>query len=168
MRYNFAACCARNGSGQAAAEPRIDLMKSRRRLGPSPGSGQHQSARSLADWGAAVMRVVPDPMSALGHKRTFAVQNGMSALPPIADMCGATRYVRFVSKADILRGEQHVETLLIRLSLPQIKSARTDGAVHQAQAALRCAPPTGCPSKWAHLCPTIDACAPRCNTPCNI
>ena len=49
------------------------------------------------------------------HKRTFAVQNGMSALPPIADMCGATRYVRFVPKADILRREQHVETLLIRI-----------------------------------------------------
>ena len=29
-------------------------------------------------------------MSALGHKRTFAVQNVMSALPPKADMCGAT------------------------------------------------------------------------------
>jgi hypothetical protein len=54
------------------------------------------------------------------------------------------------------------------LSLPQIKSACTDGAVHQAQAALRCARRTGCPSKWAHPCPTIDACAPRCNTPCNI
>ena len=33
-------------------------------------------------------------MSTLGHKQTFAVQKGMSALPPIADMCGATRYVR--------------------------------------------------------------------------
>ena len=32
---------------------------------------------------------------------TFAVQNGMSALHPKADMCGATRYVRFVPKADI-------------------------------------------------------------------
>ena len=40
-------------------------------------------------------------MSALGHKRTFAVQNAMSALPPKADMCGATRYVRFVPIADI-------------------------------------------------------------------
>ena len=41
---------------------------------------------------------VPDQrrMSALGHKRTFAVQNVMSALPPKADMCGATRHVRFV------------------------------------------------------------------------
>ena len=40
-------------------------------------------------------------MSALGHKRTFAVQNGMSALPPKADMCSATRDVRFVPIADI-------------------------------------------------------------------
>jgi hypothetical protein len=40
-------------------------------------------------------------MSALGHKRTFAVQNGMSALPPKADMCGANTNVRFVPKADI-------------------------------------------------------------------
>ena len=59
------------------------------------------------------------PMSALGHKRTYAVQNGMSALPPIAtakadmpqmvmsallpkaDMCGATRDVRLGPIADI-------------------------------------------------------------------
>jgi hypothetical protein len=40
-------------------------------------------------------------MSALGHKQTFAAQNGMFALPPKADMCSATRYVRFVPKADI-------------------------------------------------------------------
>jgi hypothetical protein len=40
-------------------------------------------------------------MSALGHKGTFVVQNAMSALPPKADMCGATRDVRFVPKADI-------------------------------------------------------------------
>jgi hypothetical protein len=33
-------------------------------------------------------------MSALGQKQTFAMQNGMSALPPKADMCSATRYVR--------------------------------------------------------------------------
>ena len=42
-------------------------------------------------------------MSALGQKRTFAVQKGMSALTPKADMCGATRYVRFVPEADIAR-----------------------------------------------------------------
>jgi hypothetical protein len=34
-------------------------------------------------------------MSALGHKQTYAVQKGMSALPPKADMCGATSDVRF-------------------------------------------------------------------------
>ena len=40
-------------------------------------------------------------MSALGHKRTCAVQKVMSALPPKADMCSATRHVRFVPIADI-------------------------------------------------------------------
>ena len=40
-------------------------------------------------------------MSALGHKRTYAVQKGMSALPPKADMCGALAHVRFVPIADI-------------------------------------------------------------------
>ena len=58
-------------------------------------------------------------MSALGHKRTFALQQVMSALPPIAtakadfpqtvmsalplkaDMCGARAHVCFGPKADI-------------------------------------------------------------------
>ena len=40
-------------------------------------------------------------MSALGHKRTFAVQNVMSALTPKADMCSALAHVRFVPIADI-------------------------------------------------------------------
>ena len=40
-------------------------------------------------------------VSALGHKQTFAVQNVMSALHPKADMCSATRDVRFVPIADI-------------------------------------------------------------------
>jgi hypothetical protein len=40
-------------------------------------------------------------MCALGHKRTYAVQRLMSALPPKADMCGATRDVRYGPKADI-------------------------------------------------------------------
>jgi hypothetical protein len=40
-------------------------------------------------------------MSALGHKQTCAPQNVMSALPPKADMCGATKDVRFGPKADI-------------------------------------------------------------------
>ena len=33
-------------------------------------------------------------MSALGQKQTFAVQEGMSALPPKADMCSAPGDVR--------------------------------------------------------------------------
>ena len=41
-------------------------------------------------------------MSALGQKQTFAVQNAMSALLPIADMCDAKRDVRFVPIADII------------------------------------------------------------------
>ena len=40
-------------------------------------------------------------MSALGQKQTFALQKVMSALPPIADMCGAFSDVRFVPIADI-------------------------------------------------------------------
>ena len=43
-------------------------------------------------------------MSALGQKRTCAVQNVMSALPPIADMCSALRHVRFVPIADVSVG----------------------------------------------------------------
>ena len=37
----------------------------------------------------------------LGQKQTCAAQNGMSALSPKADMCDATRDVRFVPIADI-------------------------------------------------------------------
>ena len=40
-------------------------------------------------------------MSALGQKQTCAAQNVMSALPPKADMCSATRYVRLVPRADM-------------------------------------------------------------------
>ena len=51
---------------------------------------------------AVQMRAVKGcPMSALGHKQTCAPQNGMSALPPKADMCDAARDVRFGPIADI-------------------------------------------------------------------
>jgi hypothetical protein len=40
-------------------------------------------------------------MSALGQKRTYAVQTVMSALPPKADMCGATSDVGDGPIADI-------------------------------------------------------------------
>jgi hypothetical protein len=42
-------------------------------------------------------------MSALGQKQTYAVQNVMSALPPIADICSAQADVRFVPIADIAK-----------------------------------------------------------------
>jgi hypothetical protein len=40
-------------------------------------------------------------MSALGHKQIYAVQNGMSALPLKADICGAPVHVRFGPIVDI-------------------------------------------------------------------
>src|SRR5262245_36313529 len=40
-------------------------------------------------------------MSALGQKQTCAPHQPMSALPPKADMCSATRDVRYGPKADI-------------------------------------------------------------------
>jgi hypothetical protein len=40
-------------------------------------------------------------ISLVGQKQTCAAQKVMSALPPKADMCGATRDVRFVPIADI-------------------------------------------------------------------
>jgi hypothetical protein len=66
------------------------------------------------------------PMSALGQKPTYAPQQAMSALhpiatakakipqkamsalPPKADMCGATRDVRFGPKADIVSFDNFV------------------------------------------------------------
>jgi len=41
------------------------------------------------------------------QKRTCAVQLAMSALPPKADMCGATRHVRFVPIADSCTAAKH-------------------------------------------------------------
>ena len=47
-------------------------------------------------------------MSALGHKRTFAVQKGMSALPPKADICSALGDVCFVPIADMINLIDHL------------------------------------------------------------
>jgi hypothetical protein len=52
-------------------------------------------------------------MSALGHKQTFAAQKGMSALPPKADMCSATPYVRFVPIADISQRRHNPKGILL-------------------------------------------------------
>jgi hypothetical protein len=46
----------------------------------------------------------PEPlMSALGQKQTSRLVEGMSALPPKADIADAMRNVRFVPKADIMQ-----------------------------------------------------------------
>ena len=65
-------------------------------------------------------------MSALGQKQTCAGQKVMSALPPKADICGATRDVRFVPKADIasklVRAAQNVLRNSINADLsPSVK-----------------------------------------------
>ena len=52
-------------------------------------------------WGINLVASPEHPMSTLGHKQTCAAHKPMSALPPKADMCTATRYVRFVPIADI-------------------------------------------------------------------
>jgi hypothetical protein len=52
-------------------------------------------------WGDDNRLLSARPMSALGQKQTCAAQTGMSALPSIADMCGATRDVCFGPIADI-------------------------------------------------------------------
>ena len=52
---------------------------------------QDTASYRLAPTDAYKIAVKDCTTSALGHKRTFAAQKGMSALPPKADMCGATR-----------------------------------------------------------------------------
>jgi hypothetical protein len=46
------------------------------------------------------------PMSALGQKRTLPRSNGLSALPPKADIGSAHWDVRFVPKADITQSSK--------------------------------------------------------------
>ena len=50
----------------------------------------------VGNWGVST-----DAMSALGQKRTYAAQTGMSALPLKADMCIAQAHVCFGPKADM-------------------------------------------------------------------
>jgi len=56
-------------------------------------------------------------MSALGHKRTYAPQKAMSALPLIADICVAQAHVRFGPKADLRRG-----SIFLRLLPPNLSN----------------------------------------------
>src|SRR6185312_2313204 len=71
--------CAKADIGQGAAEPATTLMKSRRLIAPPKlKTAPYQSFSGL--WKGSLN----PPMSALGQKRTCAVQRPMSALPPIA------------------------------------------------------------------------------------
>ena len=82
-------CCARTASGHAAAAPPRKVMNSRRLIADPEAQTEHRSG-SNPHWERVRFRSLSVlPMSALGHKQTCAVQYVMSALPPIADMCGA-------------------------------------------------------------------------------
>src|SRR5262245_26034081 len=65
-----------------------------------------------------------DPMSALGQKRTCALQNVMSALPPKADMCSAHAHVCFGPKADMEPSH----------SITSLALARSDGGTERPSA----------------------------------
>jgi hypothetical protein len=77
-------------------------------------------------------------MSALGQKQTFAPQKVMSALPQKADMCGATRDVRFGPKADscrskkiVIRSPRHYCSFSAQLKKPAERAAEIEvGEVH--------------------------------------
>ena len=65
-------------------------------------------------------------MSVLGQKQTSCDAGAMSALPPKADMCSATRYVRFVPIADIsaFAVKAPTPTGLHQFSLPSLYCLR--------------------------------------------
>jgi hypothetical protein len=80
------------------------------------------------------------------QKQTFAVHQPMSALPPKADMCGATRDVRYGPKADIVLSAvsmwldaRHQNGLAGHLKprAPFIRSERFDQFFHNPLAHFR-------------------------------
>jgi hypothetical protein len=75
-------------------------------------------------------------MSALGQKQTFCSAIGMSALPPIADMCRATRYVRFVPIADIARSVRLSTYCGSKYTQVTISDVHRDGTVQTMSKAL--------------------------------
>ena len=101
-------------------------------------------------------------MSALGHKRTYAVHKSMSALPPIAtakadfrtppkaDMCSALAYVCFGAIADMRRGPHRSVRLLSITSFtpswrgpePLLRIARVQTLFHSPKEKLE--------AMWAH------------------
>jgi hypothetical protein len=66
-----------------------------------PNHNRSHDRAASGKWHTTELRRESGPMSALGYKQTFRTAIAMSALPPKADMCSATRDVRFGPKADI-------------------------------------------------------------------
>ena len=69
----------------------------------------------------AVIELDGGPMSALGHKQTFALQ----ALPPIADICGANWDVRYGHK----RTSASFDRLLADAACVRDQAVQARGAV---------------------------------------
>ena len=93
----------------------------------------------------------PYLMFALGQKQTCAVQNGMSALPPKADMCSATSGCPLCAKS----GHTH-SVVLIRRSI--LISA---GKLHREPHGIAGKPHAGRFSGIREYCLGRTACAPR-------
>src|SRR5262245_3640675 len=74
-------CWARAASGQTTTVRPTKLINSRRLIA-APEAQDRASYRAQEHSGRAERKACK--MSALGQKQTFAVQKGMSALPPIA------------------------------------------------------------------------------------
>src|SRR5262249_32069370 len=95
--------------------PRFPLPR-RRFMSPLPAV--RDDVKSYANVG---FRAMPKDigaharMSAQGQKRTCAAQEGMSALPPKADMCSAVADVRYGPIADILVSFDHFVGNLLKL-----------------------------------------------------
>ncbi len=67
----------------------------------SEDSGCHANGSRMLDSHAIGPQMMIKPMSTSRHWRTFCDAEPMSALPPKADMCGATRDVCFGPIADM-------------------------------------------------------------------
>src|SRR6516162_5250552 len=99
MVGSFAGCCARAASGQAAADPAIALMKSRRRIalpeaGTTPRRKRLQQGFTTGGMGSDGHLRSNNPqhrMSALGQKRTSPSTTQMSAKCQVPPKCGAAK-----------------------------------------------------------------------------
>src|SRR5215470_13201738 len=98
----MADCCARTANGHAAAALLRSVMNSRRLIA-APEAWTPNRSNFYRYTGRA-------EMSALGQKRTHAVQQSKSALPPIAtaNADSAKRHVRFTHVGAAMCGSQHL------------------------------------------------------------